>query len=286
MRTADDCSHGKTTGLALLFLLVGMSSAIAQGPGSSGGSPAGGDMDRLGPSEQRPGLAGEGTLRPSPGDPTVRYGPGWLAKAIKEFDRWLYASGEGRALSAVREGVLAVAVNALRAGVPPDAFKLRLREAVAKKVPPETILKAIEYDASYWIRVSEMIGTDDWPPGDKSPGFYIAAGNALRNGLGEPAVRDVIAWARGSRGAPERAEAALTTVASIAIALRADDAQAAVMVRGLAGSRLRVGEFGNVAELAGRAFAAGISASGFSAKLASVLNAGGSLRELERQLFP
>ncbi|MFH2114382.1 MAG: hypothetical protein ABIJ86_07740, partial [Spirochaetota bacterium] len=170
------------------------------------------------------------------------------------------------------------------AGVPLEVFMIRMREAMAKNVAPGVFIEALEADASHWIRVAALLGEVDWPPASKAPDFYIAAGNALRNGVDEEAISALIVWALASRGTPERAGAVLMSVSSLAGLM---DSVALSRAAGiLAASRLRVGEFDALAALLRRASAVGMTSTELLAAMETVLGGRGTLRSLERRLFP
>jgi len=298
----------QSVSIAALLLIAALGSAFAQGGGSgvaqgSGGSGSGGSGIPGGAAPaspesapQKPAGAGAGTsgsasattgrTNPAHVDET---GAGVAIKAKsaeKEFDSWLATSKEGLRLGSVYDRLRQAVAPALVAGVPLEAFKARIREAVAKGAPPDIVAAAMEADAARWIWLSALVSEGSWPPEKTEAGFYLAVASALRNGLGEAAVRDVVTWARASRASAEKAGAALTVAASLSAALGTRGGQVDAVARLMAGSRLRIGQYDAVTELAYRAVAAGISAERYLALLESTLGQGRTLTEFEKALFP
>jgi hypothetical protein len=77
----------------------------------------------------------------------------------------------------------ALAFASIAAGVPADAYKLRIKEAVAKGVEPAIVLAALREDAKLWDDIGPLLMDKGWPPSAKAADFYVAAATALRNGL-------------------------------------------------------------------------------------------------------
>jgi hypothetical protein len=158
-----------------------------------------------------------------------------------------------------------------------------MREAQAKRVGAEVFAAALEADAVYWLRIAALLGDSRWPPAAKAPDFYIAAGNALRNGVSDSAISILTSWALASRGTPERAGAVLISVSSLTGLM--DSVQLSRTAGIMAASRLRVGEFDDLVVLLRRAKEAGRSSAELLAAMEEVLGKRGTLRTLERRLF-
>jgi len=205
-----------------------------------------------------------------------------------DFAVWLSSSREGQRLSSVRERLLAIATPAIEAGVPLQVFSARIREAVAKGVAPDIIVQALDVDAGRWIWLSGVLRGADWPPARSAPDLYLSAASALRNGLTQQTVSDVVTFARSSGAPSEKAGAALTTAAAIATVYRTGDSLPGILGNAavlMIHSRLNVGQYAAVADMANRARAAGIDAGRFIAAMEASLGRGGTLADLERSLF-
>jgi hypothetical protein len=184
----------------------------------------------------------------------------------------------------VKTRVQELTVLAREQGIPLEVFMLRMKEAMAKNVTPEVFIGALEADTAHWLRIAALLGKTGWPPAAKAPDFYIAAGNALRNGVHEETISALISWALASRGTPERAGAVLMSVSSLTGRMPPPELGRAAGL--IAASRLRVGDFDDLAALLLRGYAAGLGSSELLAAMEAVLGSRGTLRSLERQLFP
>lgn len=304
--TASTNHAHRSAMLALFMALVVSGSVFAQGGGSGGGGQGTGSAGGGGAVGESPAPPEPAALKPAivdggaavkPSGATGRTGiesrteSGAPASAAagspgKDFDSWLATSKEGARLGIVYERLRKSAAPALDAGVPPEAFKARIREAAAKGAAPEIVAVAIEADARRWIWLAELVRDRAWPPERTAAGFYLSAASALRNGLGEAAVRDLVIWSAASRIDPERAGAALTVAASLDAALRSRGGRGDSVARLLAASKLRIGQYDSVVALARRAMTAGISAERYMAALQETLGKGRTLTDLEEALFP
>ncbi len=274
-------AHHRSAPLAALFwgmaiVLAFSAPAYAQPSGGSGAT-AGGDKPVGIPGGDKggyPAPAGRAGLDAASGD--------------GDFEAWLGSSREGQRLSSVRERLLAIATQAIEAGVPPQVFSARIREAVAKGVAPDIIVQALDVDASRWIWLAGILKGADWPPARSAPGLYLAAASALRNGLTQQTVGDVVVYARSSGAPAEKAGAALTTAAAITMVYRTGDTMPGVLGDAamlMIHSRLKVGQYAAIADMASRARSAGIDAGRFIAAMEISLGRGGTLADLERGLF-
>ncbi|MBN1242767.1 MAG: hypothetical protein JXA15_08675 [Spirochaetales bacterium] len=275
-----DWRKAATFSLAL-FCAAGL--AAQGGAGGAGIPTPGGATPGAGPSQSAPG----GGVPDRSGGPftgaATREGAG--RDAVEAFGRWLETSGEVSRFLPVRYRLLAAAVPAIEAGAPAEAFRIRLREAAAKGASPETTADALEADAARWTALARLIGTD-WPPASKSAAFYVSAALAMRNGIELEAVAGVAAWARAEKSSPERAAAALTAAATLRAAISLSPAEAGRAALAVAASRLKVGHFDDLVELAERAARSGLSPFLFLAALESTFGSGEGLEDLERRLFP
>lgn len=272
---------------AAMLLAIGVG-AFAQGGQGSGGQP-----DQAAQGKEQPdgtpaaaasasasGRAGADTgERPS----SEARGEATRARAELEFMRWLDSYMPGGELETTRARLREMAAVAIEAGVPADAIKARIREAVAKRVSAETMLRAIEEDALRWRWVARLLDGSDWPPDDREAELYLAVSTALRNGVGEGPVAGLVSWAKGTNADPAKAGAALAAAASISAAFRGAGAGDAALT--LLRSRLRVRQYSAAVELAVRAREAGVTPERFMEALEATLGRGGSLRDLERALF-
>jgi hypothetical protein len=177
-----------------------------------------------------------------------------------------------------------IADPALKAGVPAEAFISRIREATAKGVKPEVLVQALEEDASNWTWLAGVVRGTSWPPNKASREFYLSAAMAFRNGLDRVAVKGVVEWASGSRASAEKTGAAMMTAAAIASRLRSPSAGGEIALV-LARSRLKVGQFPELAELATKVAASGTSAERFLSALGSTIGRGSKLAVLEKALL-
>ncbi len=257
----------------------GQSEQAAQGKDQSEGASVSGQAD------SQPGRAGADSsprvssqVR-STADEATATG----VRAELEFNRWLASYLAGGELEGTRSRLETIAVVAMNAGVPADAFKARIREAVAKRATPETMLRAIEEDARRWIWLAGQLDGSAWPPGDRAAELYLSASTALRNGVAEASVAGLLSWAGDTSADAAKAGAALTTAASLSMPFR--DAATGDAALTLLRSRLRVRQYSAVVELAVRAQSAGFSSRRFLEALEATLGQGGSLRDLERALF-
>jgi len=272
---------------AAMFLALN-AGAFAQGGQGSGG-PAGqsgqgaqqpADASGDGPSGVQAGRSGVDTGgRPY----SEAEGEATRARAEEEFMRWLASYLPGGELEATRERLREMAAVAIEAGVPADAIKARIREAAAKRVAAETMLRAMEEDSLRWRWVARLLDGSDWPPDDRAAELYLAASTALRNGVDEASVAKLIIWAKGAGADAAKAGAALTTAASLSMTFRGAGAGDAALT--LLRSRLRVRQYSAAVELAVRAREAGVTPERFMVALEATLGRGGSLRDLERALF-
>jgi len=245
-------------------------------------APGSGLTDRSGGSLSGAG-AGAGADTSAGAGADTRTGPG--SAAIESFGRWLETSREVSSFFPVRYRLLAAAAPAIEAGAPAEAFHIRLREAAAKSASPETAAEALEADAERWTALARSLGPD-WPPAAKSAGFYVSAALAMRNGIGLDAVEAVASWTRSAKASPERAAAALTAAATLRASIAFSPAEAGRAALAVAASRLKVGDFDELALLAERAARSGVTPFLFLAALESTLGSGGKLKDLERRLFP
>lgn len=250
----------------------GKPTAAAQG--SEGSSPSGAGSQAA----EQPARTGAG--RQSRGSAASS---AFVSDQERKFDQWLSSAREGARMESVRGRLKSAAKAALEAGVPLEAFIARIQEAVAKGASPETVAAAIEADAARWIWLAGLLDGGTW--GASAPGFYLAVAAAFRNGLNEAAVIDVVSWARASRSTTEKAGAALTAAAAISAAFGARDARIGAAARVLAASRLKPGDYDDVAALAARAAAAGMGTARFLAALESTIGSGRPLADLEKTLF-
>jgi hypothetical protein len=273
-------SGGSSLGrlVLVLFLAAGLTAPGAQqstarrpeGTGSNG-SPATGSVSPEKPAD------GSGTaMRRSGGSGSGA--PQFL------FASWLDSSPEGRRYQEVKTRVQELSDLAREQGIPLEVFMIRMKEAMAKNVAPVVFIGALEKDTAHWLRIDALLGETGWPPAAKAPDFYIAASNALRNGVTEETVSALIAWAMASGGTPERAAAVLMSVSSLTGLMHSLELSRAAGL--IAASRLRVGDFDDLAALLMRGYTAGLSSAELLAAMEAVLGSRGTLRSLERRLFP
>lgn len=279
---------GSSSGILILVVLLvaGISAAGAQqstprkpaGAGGNGGSASGaasGSAANSASTGKSSGNSGTEVRRST--------SPGSVASPL-QFSQWLGSSTEGRRYESVSSRVQELSGSAKEAGVPYEVFMVRMKEAMAKNVDPGVFVKALESDSVQWLRIAALLGENDWPPAAKAPDFYIAAGAALRNGVSEESISTLVTWALSSKGTPERAGAVLMSVSSLTGVM--DTAGLSQTAGLIASSRLRVGEFDDLAVLLKRASAAGRSTAELLAAMEAVLGNRNALRNLERRLLP
>lgn len=270
--------------------------AIGVGAFAQGGQGSGGQSDQAAQGKEQPdgtpaaaasasasGRAGADTGERRSSAARGESDEATRARAELEFMRWLDSYMPGGELETTRARLREMAAVAIEAGVPADAIKARIREAVAKRVSAETMLRAIEEDALRWRWVARLLDGSDWPPDDRVAELYLAVSTALRNGVGEGPVAGLVSWAKGTNADPAKAGAALAAAASISAAYRGAGAGDAALT--LLRSRLRVRQYSAAVELAVRARTAGVTPERFMEALEATLGRGGSLRDLERALF-
>ncbi|MBU0928235.1 MAG: hypothetical protein KKA67_10830 [Spirochaetes bacterium] len=268
---------------------VGADTAAGEAPddGASAGSGSGnGSAGSAGNSAEGTGRTGAPSRAAGRSDASERRAIEAGDESVAEFDRWLASSKEGASLSGAKSRIRAIAYPAISVGVPVGAFTSRIREAVAKGASPEVLARALEADAASWTWLARLAAGGAWPPARSASEFYLAVSSALRNGLGKDSVREVFEWASASRASAEKAGAALTAAAAVTAALGYPGGAVKSLALRIAESRLPVGRYGDLASLARRAAAAGISPSRFAQGLESALGRGGALSDLERDLFP
>lgn len=207
-------------------------------------------------------------------------------RSSEELDQWLRSSDTGRALTPVRERLMAIASTAIAEGVPAEVFSVRLLEAGAKGVQAQVIMDAIAADAVSWRWLASGLQGAAWPPERQAASLYLAVGTALRNGLPRESVSALIQTATRQKMSADRAGAALATASATALAFRSGSvASLEFLASGVAGSRLRVGQFDDLVEIVRRAAAAGVTPDAFMAAFDRTIGARGSLAALERELF-
>jgi len=265
------------------------------GAGSGGGGTTGGTISGAEPAGSKPSVKSEARSEKKTGTAGRTGGTdrqseagtaGTEAKSpYMEFNSWLVTSKEGARLGSVYERLRKSAAPALAAGVPLEAFKARIREAAAKGAAPDIVAAAMEADAARWIWLAGLVRNRAWPPAKTAAGFYLSAASALRNGLGETAVRDLVIWSAVSHIDSKRAGAALTAAVSLSAALgtRGEQSDSAAVL--LASSKLSIGQYDSVTALANRAVAAGISADRFMSSLEATIGKGRTLADMEETLF-
>ncbi len=294
IRMSGGSSFGKL--VLVVFLVAGLSATGAQqstprNPGNPGGT-GGNNGQSAGPaSPDRPTEDSSAEVRRSPGlgaskSDAARPGSARPESAAqqKQFGGWLSGSPEGRRYQSVETRVRELSDLASASGVPLEVFMIRMKEAMAKNIAPGIFIGALETDSVQWVRIAALLGENDWPPASKAPDFYISASNALRNGVTEEAISTLITWALASRGAPERVGAVLMSISSLTGLM---DTTELTRTAGLiASSRLRVGEFDDLAALLKRAAASGKTSTELLAAMEAVLGNRSALRDLERRLLP
>ena len=276
-------------GVVLTILVIAGGTVSAQSGGSQGGGPSTGGGGAVGGgNSQSSDAASPGTGAESgpagTGAGTRTGSPELSGKdASANFGAWLSSAREAAGLSVVAARLRLIAEPAIEAGVPVDAFIARIREAVAKGVQPEVLVQALLEDASNWTWLAGLVRGASWPPLEASPGFYVSAAMAFRNGLDRAAVKGVVEWASGSRASAEKTGAAMTTAAVIASLLR-DPGAGGEIALALARSRLKVGQFPEVAELASKVAASGTDSARFMTALESTIGRGSRLSVLKKAL--
>jgi len=205
---------------------------------------------------------------------------------VRGFERWLTGAAETKAYRVVAREINAAVAGAIMAGVPSSVFEARILEAAARGTPPDRLVSALETDAGNWTYLAGLLDGAGWPPSKATPGFYLAAGTAMRNGLQPMAVKAAVAWAVSTSTDADRAGSAMVTASAVASALGMTDELAASLVVALASSRMPVSGFQSVAGLASRAAAAGIPAVDFCAAVVGALSAGADLDAAAAMIFP
>ena len=209
----------------------------------------------------------------------------------KSFLLWLETSEEGRPFASIRERLVTLLRISFEAGVPPDAFFTRIREAVAKGADPETILNAMEIDTNNWIWLSGILKNGNWPPAAVAGNFYIAVSSAFRNGVNKETIRELAEWSRDSKVKAEKAGAALTAAASVFAIFNlnknydgSENPSSIAII--LLKSRLQVRQYYELAGLAQKAYTNNYDIDQFMVIFKNVIQKGGTFNDLSRSFFP
>ncbi|HAE20777.1 MAG TPA: hypothetical protein DCG47_00415 [Spirochaetaceae bacterium] len=202
----------------------------------------------------------------------------------KQFLNWFVSSQEGLRLAAHRADIEALAYASIAVGVPVDAYKLRIKEAAAKGVAPPVVLAALREDARLWDELGNALSDKGWPPAPKAADLYIAAATALRNGLALSVVLELFGWAAPARAQSERVGAVLKALTLIVAKLPMEERDAGRLALELAKARLAVGQFDELAALAGAAAGRSIAPGEFARVCVEVLRLSKPLEELARRL--
>jgi hypothetical protein len=99
--------------------------------------------------------------------------------------------------------MLASACTASRAGLPPEPALIKIEEGLAKRVPAETIVSAVERRVMYLLRAREVAESSEGKL--SSDDVIVSAALAMESGLEEQVVQAVFAAGRGKRPAEIRA---------------------------------------------------------------------------------
>lgn len=199
------------------------------------------------------------------------------------FFAWLSSSPEGLRLAEYRAGLEALAAASIAAGVPADAYKLRIKEAAAKGVAPSIVMAALREDARLWDALGAALRDTGWPPAAKAADLYIVSATSLRNGLAFSAVLELLDWAAPARAQSERIGAVLKALTVIAASLPLDAGEAGRAALALAQSRLPVGQFDELTALARAAAARSVPPGEFASALIDALRRAKPLEELSRK---
>lgn len=264
---------------------------IALAPGYSQGGPASGSGDKI------PAASPEKTEKPPKAEGSTGSGGATGAGVFgnnaqserlqaaerKRFGDWLAASPEGLRLAEYWADIEALAYASLAAGVPVDAYKLRIKEAAAKGVAPAIVMAALREDARHWDKVGAALWDKGWPPMEKAPDLFIASATALRNGLAFSAALELFEWAAPARAQSERVAAVLKALTLIVASLPLNAGEAGQAALELAKSRLPVGQFDELAGLAAAAAMRSVPPGDFARALIEALRQAKPLEALARR---
>ncbi|MDA8425358.1 MAG: hypothetical protein M0Z80_04415 [Treponema sp.] len=197
--------------------------------------------------------------------------------------------------SGIRAEVESLAASASAQGVPERLFVRRLAEGAEKRIPPERLVAALREDARRFAEVALMLGERSLlPPESERAGELIWQGSLLLRAGSRSAdlaaALDAVASGAAKAGAggafaqAQRAEDSLA--AAIALEARFHFASSSVgrLAAAIARSRLERGIFASLVSVFARAAASGLSADAAADSVIRVLDAGGSLDALEREI--
>lgn len=95
--------------------------------------------------------------------------------------------------------MLVPACTASRAGLPAEPALSKIEEGLAKRVPPQTIVSAVERRVTYLLRAREIAESSVGKP--ISDDLIVSAALAMESGLGEDVVQAVFTAGRSKRPA-------------------------------------------------------------------------------------
>lgn len=99
--------------------------------------------------------------------------------------------------------MLTVACAASQAGLPTEPVLVKIEEGLTKRVPPQTIVAAVEQRVTYLGRAREIVESSTGEL--RADDLVVSAALALESGLQEDVVQTVLAAGRGKRPAEIRA---------------------------------------------------------------------------------
>lgn len=210
--------------------------------------------------------------------------------AGQEMRAWFERSPEAAAYAAIRDRVEELSLRARKAGLPERLLAGRLVEGAAKRADPERLLLALSEEADRLIALKSSLGERGLLPSDpgEAEGILAEGSVLLRAGLGLPLLLSAVDASPRDRGGPgaavARAFAALGAVLSVHARFALGEAAASALAASLAGSSLPESRFGSLVSLFARGRASGLSADRIAELCAEVLDSGGSLDRIEREI--
>ncbi len=279
---------------ALSFLLALMPTTLsaqggAGGGGHSGGNDSGGgnggpqdtgslkEKGNTGATKESP-AKDHGASRPQDG---LTESSG---RELRSLADWFRSSSDARYLEGISESIVRQADESARAGVPPELFLARLKEAVAKKVSPSQVAAGIALDVSNWKFIAAAVSDGLWLPSKTRNSFFLTMGTSMRNGFPQATVQNSILWARTNGIPPERLASAVAAVTGLPSVKENPSNVGLRLSKAFAASKLKTEQFAEAVSALQAALVRGASMEPSLQIIEKLLSGGGTLSELKSKL--
>ena len=203
---------------------------------------------------------------------------------------WFERDPEAAAYAGIRSGVEALSLRAQGEGLPESLLLRRLVEGAAKRAEPERLLLALSEETERLVALKKALGGRGLLPRDpaKAEGILAEGSVILRAGVGLPLLLSAVDASLGGGAGPDasaaRAYAALGAAISVNARFPLGEAAFRALALALAGSSLPEGRFGAFVAVFARGRASGLAADRIAEISVAVLDAGGSLDRVEKEL--